>query len=248
VPDERKPELGDRAPGSPPGPPAAVPPGEGQAQAAAPPEPPGSGPDPARSRLLLAGVCGCAFIAIVGLGIKWSAERRADADCRRRLELLWSAAQKYAAENNGKFPCGPRATEELVLRYLRHQRYWNCPQTDSGYFWTRRPRKLGDDPRWLLAWELKPHGWPLGRRRALFVDGRIVALSGSEYEADLARERSEPLPPPPAVQPKPDLREDPENPPPGWRLPRKPVEPGKPAGAGPAPAPAPADPKRQPGK
>jgi hypothetical protein len=189
----------------------------------------------------LAGVCGCVFIAMVGAGIKWSAERRADADCRRRLELLWSAAQQYAAANGGKFPYGPRSTEELVFRYLHHARYWDCPRTDSRYSWTSRPRQVGGDPRWLLAWETRPHGWPLGRHRALFADGRIETLSGSALKACLARERREPAPPAPALQPKPDLRGDMESPPPGWRVPPKPEEPKE--APGPAPTPAPDSPK-----
>jgi hypothetical protein len=200
-------------------------------------------------RVPLLVVCGCVFLLIVAVGIKWSGERRAAAECRETLRSLWSAASTEAEARGGQFPSGNRAIEELVLRYLHHQRYWSCPRTGRGYMWTSRERNLGDDPRWLLAWERVAHGWPFPRHRALFVDGRIEELSADELKELLARERRQPPPKPPKIEPRPELREDPYAPPAGsgWRLspkespPKAPAELKPPAVPGPPPA-APAKP------
>ena len=186
-----------------------------------------------RSRALLLTVCGCLFVLIVGVGIKWTGERREAAECRGRLEALWSAAKQDAEARGGRLPYGPRALEGLVLRHLRHERYWNCPRTNSRYLWTSRERRLGDDPRWLLAWETVPHGWPFSRHRALFVDGRVEELSGQELKELLALERRQPLPRREKMVPKPGIHEDPAAPPPGWRMPLDQGAPSKPpAGSG----------------
>jgi len=174
---------------------------------------------PGRTVLLVA--CGCLFLLIVAVGIKWSGEHRASAECRAQLERLWSAARGEAEANDGRLPSGSQAIEGLVFRHLHHQRYWSCPRTTVRYLWTSRERRLGDDPRWLLAWEVRPHGWPLERHRALFIDGRIGELTGAELKELLAREKREPPPKPQRVDPRPELREDPEAPPPGYRQPSK---------------------------
>jgi len=196
------------------------------------PEAPSAAPERRPYRGLLLVVCGCVFLLMVAVGIKWTDERRAAAECRGRLEQLWSAARKEAEARGGKLPAGARATDELVMRYLHHERFWRCPRTNSRYLWTSRERRRGDDPRWLLAWERKPHGWPVGGHRALFVDGRIEELSGEELKALLARERREPPPAPPAVGPRPDVPGNPAAPPPGWRVPPKPGPPQKPPESG----------------
>jgi hypothetical protein len=216
-------------------------------EAAAPqPEAPAAAAPGCPGRVPLLVVCGCAFLVVVAVGIKWTGERRADAECRGRLEQLWTAARKEAEAREGKLPSGARATDDLVMRYLHHQRFWSCPQTGTRYLWTSRERRLGDDPRKLLAWETRPHGWPVGRHRALFVDGRIEELSGEELKSLLARERREPPPARPAGGARPDLGPDPGAAPPGWRVPPKPSQPepgsSKPPGSD-QPGAAPVSPK-----
>jgi len=160
------------------------------------------------------------FALVVAVGLKWDKERRLSAECRENLRKLWSGAERYAAESGGTFPWGPQAAEEMVERYLHHARFWSCPATGARYLWTSRPRKPGDPAHLLLAWEARPHGWPIPRHHVLFVSGRVADLDSAALRALLAEERREPPPPPPhPAERNPGLRDGPDAIPPGTRPP-----------------------------
>jgi hypothetical protein len=175
------------------------------------------------------GGCLVLFALVVAAGLRWDQERRLAAECRGNLQKLWSGAERYAAESGGAFPWGPQAPEELVERYLRHDRFRSCPATGARYLWTSRPRKPGDPAHLLLAWEARPHGWPAARHHVLFASGRVADLDSATLRALLAEEKREPPPPPRPTERNPGLRDDPEAIPPGARQPSPLPKPGKPA-------------------
>ena len=167
-------------------------------------------------RLKLVGLCLAVFAIVAAAGLRWAHEHRLAAECRRRLLLLGEAARKYAGAYGGSYPHGPRAIEDLLVRYLRHRKFAVCPKSGRTYAWTGIPRRRGDAAHLLLAWEKYPHGLVAKRYHALFVGGRVKAIRREELQELIRQEASEPPKPRPPRKPRPGLREPPDAPPPGY--------------------------------
>jgi hypothetical protein len=164
-------------------------------------------------------VCVALFSLVLIVGLRLSAERRDASECRRRLEALGRAAEKYADGHKGYYPYGNRALEELLVKYIRARRMLVCPKSRRTYRWTKRRRHRSDPAHLLLAWE-KPgtttHGVLGGHYFVLFVGGVVRDLSPEALERLLAAEMREPASPPALPEkPRPGLREPPEARPPG---------------------------------
>jgi hypothetical protein len=193
------------------------------------------------TRLCLAlGGCLILFLLIVIGGVSWKRERALTMECRRRLEFLGRRAEELAAKNGGVYPYGPRAKERLIA-CKGHRKFLICPESRRAFRWTPHRRRQGDPPHTLLAWEdpREPvHGLLFRRCHALFVGGRVQAMSREELLRRLREERSQPpskpeLPerPRPGLRPGPDLRlpeyrfgpppDDRKDPAPGRRSPNR---------------------------
>ncbi len=164
-------------------------------------------------------VCVALFSLVVIVGMRLGAERRDAAECRRRMEALGRAAEKYADGHKGYYPYGSRALEELLVKYIRARRMLVCPKSRRTYRWTKRRRHRSDPAHLLLAWE-KPdtptHGVVGGHYFVLFVGGVVRELSPEALKRLLAAEEREPATPPALPEkPRPGLREPPEARPPG---------------------------------
>jgi hypothetical protein len=207
-------------------------------KAPAPPAPaeesaPGAAPETTAQRrqrsvaawVMLLGVCAAIFVTVVLVGLKLTEERRLSAECRRNFELLGEAAGKYAEANEGRYPYGPRALEQLLLRYLRHRKFVVCPKGKRTYRWTARARRTSDPSHLLLAWEsprTPAHGIIAAEHYALFVGGKVRALSRDALIKLLREEAKEPPTPlPKPARPRAGLRSRPGEPPPGY-LPKLP--------------------------
>jgi hypothetical protein len=133
--------------------------------------------------LLLVPLLLALFIGLCLLGIGWRREVKLDNQCISTMKTFSEVAEKYADNNNGRYPFGPNVLEKIVFAKLRHRRFFICPKSKKSYRWTLRQRHRSDPPHLPLCWEnpkTSGHGRFSSTYNVLFVGGRVGKVNRQE--------------------------------------------------------------------
>jgi len=143
--------------------------------------------------LLLISLLMAAMIGLCFLGVEWRREVRLDKQCCDTLKIFSEIAEKYADDNNGRYPFGADALEKIVFSKLRHRRFFICPKSNKAYRWAKCQRRRSDPHHFLLCWEnprTSGHGRFSSSYNVLFVGGRVGKVNRQELLTLIALDRS----------------------------------------------------------